>query len=110
MKKTIATILSLLSLAFCFCVPARAIDNESNSTTVCSESVCKKEDNAVLDGIERVVNHPFAILLRGAGWGLLGALVGLLLPSIPCVMIGFACGVVSKAISLYKGTPCNWCN
>lgn len=111
MKKIIAIVLSFFSLTLCFCAPADAIGSESSSTTVCSESVCKKGVAAPIDGIENVVSHPFAILLRGAGWAILGAFVGILLPSsIPCGYIGLVCGIASKTISLYKGTPCDWCN
>ena len=49
-------------------------------------------------GWKEVVNHPFKILWRGFGWGIIGSFV----PVSGAGCIGFVCGVASKTFELYE--------
>lgn len=79
------------------------------------EKICKKQIKKLESGKDyksscqrwaNVVNHPFRIVLRAGGWGILGGLLGILLlgsDTFICVASTLCaiCGGLSKAIDYY---------
>lgn len=74
-------------------------DNEECNYT--ASSIEKKRKS---NGIKKVGNHPFKIIFRAGGWGILGAISSLILPIPKVIVTSLAalCGGVSKAIELYE--------
>lgn len=73
---------------------------------VIEDCVVLQKNQSSLDnnGIKNVLDHPFKILFRAGGWGILGALSSIILP-IPqgvCCLLGIIFGGASKVIELYE--------
>ena len=62
-----------------------------------------------INGIKNIVDHPFRIIGRGLGWGMIGTVLGIIGTMFGVVMpfaylvatLALVCGLASKTIQLY---------